>query len=70
MDSIINSSTTGIQNGMNRMNQAAQEIAQPTQAPEARDMVELNRAEEQTTASARALEAADKTVGSLIDIKV
>lgn len=67
----------GVQRGEEKVTQAAQEVASATTDRPVSQTSELSQAlseqedgRRQVEASAKVLEAADKTIGSLVDIKV
>ncbi|PIE40630.1 MAG: flagellar biosynthesis protein FlgE [Gammaproteobacteria bacterium] len=75
INSVLGSGLYGIQKGYSTMNQAADKIAKAGSSldPSAdltESAVALQQSKIQVQASAKVLETADKTIGSLIDIKV
>lgn len=73
----LSAGLAGIQKGEQQVTQAAQEVvsattdrpATPTQDV-AKALVEEKEGQRQVQASAKVVEAADETIGSLVDIKV
>lgn len=71
------SSLNGIQQGFNRVDQAAENIAKVGATTSNANLnevitesaIELQRGKLQVQASAKSLEVAEKTIGSIIDIK-
>lgn len=79
INSVANTSLYGIQQGYNRVDTAAQSIAEMGSKNSSNgnldevmleSAMELQRGKLQVQASTQALEAAEKTVGSIIDITV
>lgn len=78
----LNAGMTGIQKGQEQITQAAQNIASAntqrpvtpnqaaTQGDLAQSLLEQKQGQRQVEASAKVVETAGKTIGSLIDIKV
>ncbi len=67
----------GIQKGQEQINQGAQEVAsantqRPVQASQdiAKSLMEEKQGQRQVEASAKVVEAANQTIGSLVDITV
>ena len=76
-NSTFASALTGIQRGMNRLNQAANDIARAGTTNQEADviditkgLVEAKQAEMDVKASAFTIKVADAVVGSLLDIRV
>lgn len=73
--SVLNNGVAGIQKGLSNMNEASARIAQVgTSEDPASDLTEsavsLLQSKVQVEASAKVLETASKTIGSIIDIEV
>ncbi len=73
--SVMGNGVSGIQKGLNTLNQASQNIAKVGQSEDpAKDLTEsavsLLEGKLQVEASAKVVEVAGKTMGSIIDIEV
>lgn len=71
--SVLNTGVRGVQSGFQRAETAAQSIASAATGEEvdlSEAAVDLIRSENQVKASARVIEVADRTIGSIIDIEV
>jgi len=58
----------GIQNGYSQLNKDSAVLASPNQPDKTEALVHLNQNETQVQASAKAVKAADETLGTIIDI--
>ena len=75
INSVLGSGLQGVQKGFSMVNQAADKIAKVGDSSDpsgdlTESAVSLQQGKIQVQASAKVLETADKTIGSLIDIKV
>lgn len=77
MNSVINTGVSGIKTGYDMLNRSADQIAKANIPPEEGGPEELYtpvtdqiRGKQQVQASAKVVEAASETLGTLIDIKV
>lgn len=75
INSVLGSGLQGVQKGFSTVNQAADKIAKVGDSSDpsgdlTESAVSLQQGKIQVQASAKVLETADKTIGSLIDIKV
>ncbi|MCG8672213.1 MAG: hypothetical protein MI867_22600 [Pseudomonadales bacterium] len=73
--SVLGSGLQGVQKGFTTVNQAADKIAKVSDSSDpsgdlTESAVSLQQGKIQVQASAKVIETADKTIGSLIDIKV
>lgn len=75
INSVLGSGLQGVQRGFSTVNQAADKIAKVDSSSDpsgdlTESAVSLQQGKLQVQASAKVLETADRTIGSLIDIKV
>ncbi|MCG8312537.1 MAG: hypothetical protein MI976_04925 [Pseudomonadales bacterium] len=75
INSVLGSGLQGVQKGFSTVNQAADKIAKLNESSDletdiTESAVSLQKGKLQVQASARVLETANRTIGSLIDIEV